>query len=315
MSEPPAPPDGARPLVSVVMPSFDQARWLAMAIDSVLTQDYAPLELIVVDGGSTDGSVDVLRSYGDRISWTSAPDRGQAHAVNQGFARARGPILGWLNSDDRYAPGAVAAAVAALARAPEAAFVYGEGELIDEHGAVLGRFPATQPFDLWTLTHLSDFIMQPTVFLRAARVREVGGLDENLGYGLDWDLWIRLAQRWPVAFVPRVLAATREYPATKTARGGWQRWRELRAIMRRHGAGRWPPGAITYGLDTLRRRWPTLFGPSSLADQAAQRGRLLPKLFLPVHLAVVGLIDWQLAKGRRRLAAAARPERGPVSDH
>jgi GT2 family glycosyltransferase len=281
------------PLVSVVVPSFNQARYLRAAVDSVLGQDYPRLEVWVVDGGSTDGSLEVLRGYGDRIQFTSERDRGQADAINRGFARARGSVVAWLNSDDVYLPGAVSTAVRALATAPGAAMVYGDGEIIDETGRVLGPFVHTRPFDLWILVHASDFILQPTVFMRAAALRAAGGLDETLHYGLDWELWMRLACQGSIVYVPRMLARAREHAATKTSQGGWRRLRELRAIMRRHGSWRWPPGARTYGLDTLRRLMPAVFGPSSLADAETLRGRILPCLCRPMHKAVTKLIARQ----------------------
>jgi Glycosyl transferase family 2 len=284
-----------RPRVSVVIPSFNQARFLRATVDSVVSQDYPDVEVLVMDGGSTDGSVEILRSYGDRIRFVSERDRGQADAINRGFARATGSVLGWLNSDDIYLPGAVRKAVGALTASPDATMVYGEGNIIDEEGRVLGPFIYTRPFDLWILVNVSDFILQPTVFMRAGAVRAAGGLDESLHFGLDWDLWIRLACRGPVVQVPEKLAQSREYGTTKTSTGGWRRLRELRMIMTRYGGRRWPPGARTYGLDTLRGRFPTLLGPSSLADSAELRTRRLPRLFRPVHRAMNTLIGWQTA--------------------
>jgi hypothetical protein len=280
------------------VPSFNQARFLSEALDSILAQDYRDVEVLVIDGGSTDGSLEILRAYGDGIRYWSGRDRGQADAVNRGFGRASGEILGWLNSDDRYVAGAIGKAVAALQTRPEAAMVYGDGELIDEGGVTMGLFGFTRPFDLWTLINGLDYIMQPTVFMRAGCVLAVGGLDETLHYGLDWDLWIRLGCRWPVIYLPETLAQSREYRATKTATGGWRRLRELRSIMARHGATGWPPGAVAYGLDTLRHRLPAVFGPSSKADVADQRGRLAPRLCRPMHRLVGFLIDAQLARLR-----------------
>jgi hypothetical protein len=279
------------PLVSVVMPSFHQARFVREAIESVLEQGYGRLELLVIDGGSTDGTLEILKSYGERIRFVSEPDRGQSDAINKGFAHARGEIVTWLNSDDRQVPGAIRSAVDALAAEPAAAMVYGDGELIGENGAVLARAQWTQPFDLWTLIYVIDFIMQPTVFMRRSRLAEVGALDESLHYAMDWDLWIRFGCRWPVAYVPRVLAQTREYGATKTASGGWRRLRELRRILRRHGAPGWPPAAVGYGLDTLRRRWPWLFGPASAADVERLATQRLARWLAPLHRRMLRLID------------------------
>jgi hypothetical protein len=275
------------------MPSLNQARFLREALESVLTQDYPDIEVLVMDGGSTDGSVDILQSYGERIKFVSARDRGQSDAINRGFARATGQLVSWLNSDDRYLPGAVRKACEALVGAQEGVMVYGEGEIIDEKGSLLGPFIHTQPFDLWVLTRLSDFIMQPTVFMRADAVRAVGGLDETLHFVMDWDLWIRLACRGAVVHLQETIAQTREYAQTKTATGGWSRLREILTIMKRHGASNWPPGARAYGLDTLRHFSPAIFGPSSLAAAASLRGRMLPRLCRPLHTWLVELIARQ----------------------
>jgi len=271
------------PSVTIVVPSLNQGRYIREALDSILDQAYPNLEILVMDGGSTDGTVEILRDFGDRIQYVSGPDGGQSEALNRGFETAAGEIVGWLNSDDRYCPDAISESVSALAANPAASMVYGEADLIGEDGAVLERFPSTQAFDLWKLVHVSDFIMQPTVFMRAAGLREVGGLDESLHFGMDWDLWIRLACRGEVVALDSVIAQTREYAETKTASGGFRRWRELRTIMKRHGASGWSPGAIAYGLDTLRRKWPAVFGPSTVPEQRDQEGRVLPRLFRPLH--------------------------------
>jgi hypothetical protein len=271
----------SQPRVSVVIPSLNQARFLRDALDSVLCQDYPSTQVIVMDGGSTDGSVDILKEYADRIRFVSEPDLGQSHAINKGMALAQGHIVSWLNSDDRLMPGAIGKAVAALRANPDAAMLYGEGELIDEAGAVTARFGATQPFDLWVLIHVWDYILQPTVFMRAEQFHAVGGLDESLHYGMDWDLWIRLGSRWPVAYLAEVLAQSREYGETKTASGGWRRFRELRSILERHGARGWSPGARIYGLETLARQLPEArVKPRSWRAQLARPVRRLVAILI-----------------------------------
>jgi glycosyltransferase involved in cell wall biosynthesis len=235
-----------------VTPSLNQARFIEASISSVLAQDYPRIEYIVADGGSTDGTLEILRHYNDRLTWFSEPDRGQSHAINKGFNRARGEILAWLNSDDTYLPQAVSTAVRHLTDHPNCAMVYGEGYCIDEGGRVTGRFPATRPFDLWQLVYVSDFILQQTVFFRREAVEAVGGLDESLNWAMDWDLFIRIGKLFQVDCLPQYMANLREYRTAKTASGGIPRLRELARVMRRHGSLTYPPGLFgTYAVNTI----------------------------------------------------------------
>jgi glycosyltransferase involved in cell wall biosynthesis len=203
-----------QPLVSVVTPSLNQGRFIRDTIESVLTQSYPRIEYLVVDGGSTDETVDILQSYGGRFAWVSERDDGQTHAINKGWRRARGGILAYLNSDDTYRPGAVARAVDAFAANPDAGAVYGEAYHVDEGGRVIDRYP-TEPFDPARLAK-TCFICQPTVFLRREVVERVGYLDESRRYCMDYDLWIRAARVAPFVHVPEYLANTRVHAATVT---------------------------------------------------------------------------------------------------
>ncbi len=242
----------AAPLVSIVTPSFNQGEFIAATIESVLAQDYPHINYLVVDGGSTDGTLDVLRSYGERIRWLSEPDGGQADAVNKGIARTRGPIVAWLNADDVYLPGAVTRAVAELEKHPEAGLVYGNAEFIDRAGTTLGPCPQVEPFSLNRLIHHLDFIVQPATFFHRAAFDAVGGLDAGLRYCLDYDLWIRLARHAPVRYLPTTLAQARIYPETKTASGGLERLDEIERMIRRHGRALLPN--LFYG-EMVKASW------------------------------------------------------------
>lgn len=243
------------PLVTVVTPSYNQGRFIRATIESVLSQDYPNLEYIIMDAGSTDETAAVVSEYKSRLTWISEKDRGQSHAINKGFRMAKGEIVSWLNSDDFILPGAVRHAVKAFEGNPRAGAVYGEGYLIDEGGNITNRFPATVPFDLWKLIYLSDYILQQTSYFRKSVFDEIGYLDESLNWGMDWDLYIRIGKRRPLEYIPEFMGCLREYGAAKTFSGGGRRFRELAVILRRHGNWRYPPGYITYGLDTYGKIW------------------------------------------------------------
>jgi glycosyltransferase involved in cell wall biosynthesis len=257
------------PLVTVVTPSYNHARFIAATIESVLSQEYPNVEYLIIDGASTDGTAEVVSRYADRLTFVSEPDRGQSHAINKGFARARGAYVAWLNSDDVFLPGAIGAAVDALRAHPDAGAVYGEGFQIDEAGNVISRFAVTQQFNLWKLLNVSDYILQQTVFFRRSVFDEVGWLDEDLHYGMDWEILMRIGLRHPLVYVPHDMGSIREYPAAKSFAGGAARARELAAIMRRHTHKRFPPGMFVYGM-------PTYVAAVNRRIAAAMRGPLAP---------------------------------------
>ncbi|RMH20981.1 MAG: glycosyltransferase [Acidobacteria bacterium] len=245
-----------RPWVTVVTPSLDQGPFLPRALDSVLGQDYPHLELWVIDGGSRDGTLEVLREYAardPRLRWLSGKDRGQSDAINKGLRRARGDVVAWLNADDVYLPGAVSKAVAHLEAHPEVGLVYGRGEIVDQDGRTIGPFAEWEPFSLWRLIHMLDYVLQPATFFRRRLVEEIGYLDAGLNWAMDWNLWLELAARAEVLAVDDVLAQSRVYGATKTATGGWRRIGELGRLARRWSGRFWTPGVKLYALDTLHR--------------------------------------------------------------
>ncbi len=181
---------------------------------SVLEQDYADIEYVVVDGGSTDSSLDIIKKYSDRLAWwTSEKDSGQAEAINKGFARARGEIVAWLNSDDTYLPGAVSAAVKAFENHPNAVMVYGNMLAVDENGRTINVLKY-RPLSLEDLLCF-QIIGQPAVFLRRAAFEKVGGLDTTFHFMLDHQLWIKLAQQGEIVHVDQLWAAARYHPQAK----------------------------------------------------------------------------------------------------
>lgn len=200
--------------ISVITPSYQQAAYLEYTLQSVLAQDFGPIEYLVVDGGSRDGSLEVIRRYSNRLAWwVSEPDSGQAEAINKGLRRARGEVVAWLNSDDLYLPGALAEAVAALRAQPEAGMVYGDAITIDAQG----RYLNTLAFGDWGLAELMNFriICQPAVFMRRSVLERAGLLDPSYHFMLDHHLWVRMASLAPVRHVASLWAAARHHPGAK----------------------------------------------------------------------------------------------------
>lgn len=209
------------PLVSIVTPCLNAARFVRKTIDSVLSQDYPQLEYIVMDGGSRDGTLEILEEYRGRLRFFSAPDKGVADAVNRGFLQAHGSILAWLSADDLYYPGAVRTAVARLSAHPDAAAVYGEATWIDEEGRPLRRYPTGIPYRKEMLAH-ECCVCQPSCFMRREAFEAVGMLDPRLRFVFDYDLWIRLSQSYRMVVTPELLAMSRMHSANLTLgqRGG-----------------------------------------------------------------------------------------------
>lgn len=201
-------------LVSIITPSFNQSAYLEQAMRSVLEQEHADIEYILVDGGSADGSLEIIDKYASRLAWwVSEKDSGQAEAINKGFARAHGRIVAWLNSDDYYLPGAIAAAVRALEVHPDAAMVYGDMLAVDENGAAINRLTYRQ-------VNLADLLCfqiigQPAVFIRRAAFEKAGGLDPAFHFLLDHQLWLKIAQQGGLLHVNETWAAARYHAAAK----------------------------------------------------------------------------------------------------
>jgi glycosyltransferase involved in cell wall biosynthesis len=218
---------------------------------SVLEQDYPHIEYIVVDGGSTDGSREIIEKYADRLAWwISEKDRGQTDAINKGFARARGEVLAWLNSDDTYQPGAVREAVEFLQRNPQVGLVYGDANYIDEHGRVIGRFPAAQT-DYRRLRQGYVHIPQQSAFFRADLWRRVGPLDASFYFAMDYDLWVRLAREAPIVYYPRLWANFRLHSDAKTIAADDRCWPEMLRVHYRDGGSPFAVIVLKYWIRKL----------------------------------------------------------------
>jgi glycosyltransferase involved in cell wall biosynthesis len=230
--------DSTLPLVSIVTPSFNQAHYLESTILSVLEQDYPNIEYILVDGGSSDGSVEIIRRYANRLAWwISEKDNGQTDAINKGFVRIKGDILAWLNSDDTYERNAVREAVSFLQERPEVGLVYGDANFIDENGCIIGHFPAAQT-NYRRLRQGYVHIPQQSAFWRADLWRKVGPLDPSFFFAMDYDLWVRLAALAPVQYLPRHWANFRLHTRGKTITADDRCWPEMLKVHYRDG-GSW----------------------------------------------------------------------------
>jgi len=220
-------------LVSIITPSYNQAAYLEQTLLSVLNQDHAPIEYIVVDGASKDASVEIIKKYSDRLAyWVSEKDGGQAEAINKGFARATGEIIAWLNSDDYYLPGAVSAAVKIFEANPEVVLVYGNMLAVDEYGKTFN----TLTYKQLTLEDLLCFqiIGQPAVFMRRSALQKTDGLDSTFHFLLDHFLWIQLAQHGKILHADQTWAAARYHAEAKNrakaAEFGREAFRILEAV-------------------------------------------------------------------------------------
>ncbi len=224
------------PLITVVTPSYNQAPFLERTMRSVLEQGYPNLEYIVMDGGSTDGSREIIERYADRIDyWQSEPDGGQSAAINAGWRRARGDVLCWLNSDDEYLPGTLGFVGEYMAQHPELWVVYGSWEAVDE----LGRHQnyAGRSFSRSVMVLSQNCIPQPSSFIRRAAIDAVGFLDERLRYTMDLDLFMRIAAHQAPRFVSRVMARATFHSEAKTVKERDAMAAERFAVRRRYA--RW----------------------------------------------------------------------------
>ena len=204
--------------VSIITPSFNQGNFIAKTIESVITQAYAPLEYVVMDGGSVDNTVAVLKQYHDQLTYVSETDRGQGHAVNKGIMQTTGDMIGWLNSDDIYYPSAIKKVCQFFAAHPDVDVVYGEANQIDRDNKVFDRYPT----ESWNLERLKRrcFVSQPATFFRRRVIAKYGLLDEQLQFCMDYEYWLRLALHGAkFAYLPDILAGTRIYAETKSSRG------------------------------------------------------------------------------------------------
>lgn len=299
------------PLVSIVTPSYNQAPYLEETIQSILGQDYPTIELIVVDGASTDGSADIIRKYADRLAyWVSEPDNGQAHAINKGFQRATGSILTWLNSDDTYVEGAVRQAVNAFAAHPEHDLVYANCDYVDAQGR---RLQTVAAWDFVPRRILSGIplVIQPASFFRRRALDRTGPLDESLHYLMDHDLYVRMVLAGLTFLrVEDVWARFRWHASSKT-HSQWVGFNlELQQIVRRTFAQSQPGVPSAWRHEACANTWQSLGEAYIASDQrtlaraallkAVQANPVRPKTLMALALLLDASLGTHLGAQLRR---------------
>jgi glycosyltransferase involved in cell wall biosynthesis len=226
--------------LSIITPSYNQAAFLRETIDSIANQEVdAQVEHIIVDGGSKDGSVELLKSLGDQVKWLSESDKGQADAVNKGIHMATGEIIGWLNSDDLYLPGTLQSVADYFRDHPDCRWAYGRCRIIDDTGRerwnwITGYKNARlKKFTLQKLLR-ENFISQPAVFFRKELFEKAGGLDLSLKYAMDYDLWLRFGMISPAGVISKDLASFRRHRSSKSETGFRDQFFEQYAVSRKY---------------------------------------------------------------------------------
>jgi glycosyltransferase involved in cell wall biosynthesis len=237
------------PLVSLVTPVLNGAATIRRTIDSVLGQDYPNLEYLVLDAGSTDGTLDILRAYGERLTWHSEPDQGQSDAINKGLARTSGVYLNWLSADDFLLPRAIRHLVELLQANPDVPVAYGRVNLVHADGTFWedDRNVRDETFEF--MLHLDNFILQPAALFTRDAWQTCGPLVLDYHYAMDRDFWIKIGRHYPRPWIytPRTLADVTATQETKSASGGLPRLHEIRRIIESHG-GRAPHAYYRIGL-------------------------------------------------------------------
>ncbi len=283
---------GEQPLVSIVTPSFNQGRFIRRTIESVLAQSYPNIEYVVVDGGSTDETVEVLKSYGNRVRWLSEADAGQTDAINKGLRLTHGEIVGYLNSDDVLLPDAIARVVEHLRSNPVCGLVYGDADYIDDQDRVTGAYPTAD----YSFERLMEdcCICQPAAYWRASVTESVGPFDETVHFAMDYEYWLRVDRSgFVIQHLAERLAQSRLHPEAKTLGARSEIFHEVFDICRRHGG--YVSRNYVYGYWEYRAEERSGIGARVL--------RKLPRLRVACAEVHYALLNRHRYSGRKRAAA------------
>jgi glycosyltransferase involved in cell wall biosynthesis len=235
----------SQPLVSVVTPTYNQAAFLRETIDSVLSQDYPAIEHQIIDDGSTDETPEILKDYAGSAWIERHENRGQTLTINKGWARATGEILTWLNSDDTFLPGAVTTGVTYLEKNPDVGIVFGDTLFTNPDGSPIERQAPQSGFDYeWFVRECQNPIAQPSAFIRRSVIEDIGMLDPEYYYFMDWDFWLRAGINHRIAYIPELLSTYRLHAESKTVAQGNKAAPELEYMYRKFFARRDLPERI-----------------------------------------------------------------------
>ena len=229
--------------ISIVTVSLNQCEFIKDNLDSVVNQDYSEIEHIVVDGGSTDGTVELLKQYSD-LNWVSEPDKGQSDALNKGFKRATGEIIGWINSDDKLHENALLHVADFFYQNPDAIAVVGDLAILDTSGKRIGKIKS-RDMDHNFLVSEAKGITQQSIFFKRSVFDEIGYIDEKLNFAMDRDFFIRVAKIGPIIYMPQILAEFRWQDNNKSSLGSYYFSKELIKIRRKYGASYFSKGIKT----------------------------------------------------------------------